>query len=213
VNQRLTVAAKNDHIRVLLSVDAGMNQSEKLPGTMAVVLEQAALAPVDLDYTALNRGPGSWTALRLGFVALKALHLAAGVPVYAVPTLLAHSHPFCAWPGAVVPALDAKRGRFYAAVYRRGVECAPPQDATPEEIARILDSGESILTVGPDAELLAERLSDVRTGLDLRVVNSALLAPESLFILAEDMIAAGALPLADWDGPDYIRSSDAEAGN
>ncbi|MDR3284461.1 MAG: tRNA (adenosine(37)-N6)-threonylcarbamoyltransferase complex dimerization subunit type 1 TsaB [Treponema sp.] len=200
----LTVAAKNEDLRASVSLEAGSRQSEKLPGAIIYVLEQAELAPESLAYAALHKGPGAFTALRIAFAALKAVRLAHQCPLYAVPTLEAFAFPFAFWPGAVVPALDAKRLRFYAAVYRRGAECSPAGDWPPEEIRVLLDPEERVLTVGPDAALLRDTLRGLQPGMDVSAYTT-LNAVEGLFALAERKISAGEKPLGDWEGPEYIR--------
>ena len=74
----ITIAAKNDDNLASLVLDIGMRQSEKLLPAIDYVLSQADLKPGELDYTVLCEGPGSFTGLRLGFAALKAIELFGG---------------------------------------------------------------------------------------------------------------------------------------
>jgi tRNA threonylcarbamoyladenosine biosynthesis protein TsaB len=202
----LTVAAKNDELSVTLALATDMRQSTKLPGAIMYVLEQLGLMPDALDYMTLNKGPGSFTSLRLAFAALKALQLTCKRPIYALPTLEAYALPFAFWRGAVVPAIDAKQNRFYAAVYRRGAECSPAADIAADALLALLDPEEPVLVTGPDAPLLCENLRGIRPELDVAAYKSVN-ATDALFTLAEKMIASGGKPLADWEGPEYIRES------
>ena len=70
---KLTVAAKNDNHIVTASFDIGMKQSETLLPAITYVMEKAGIETSDLDYMAICKGPGSFTGLRLGFAAVKAL--------------------------------------------------------------------------------------------------------------------------------------------
>ena len=55
---RLTVAAKNDDAVVASVYDIGMKQSETLLPAIDAAVSKAGLRIVELDYTALCRGPG-----------------------------------------------------------------------------------------------------------------------------------------------------------
>ena len=67
---RITVCAKNDDKTAYLTLDIGMKQSEKLLPAIDYILSQVELKVSELDYTAICKGPGSFTGLRLGFSAL-----------------------------------------------------------------------------------------------------------------------------------------------
>ena len=86
---RLTIAAKNEGKTCTCIYDIGMKQSEILVPSIEYVLSKVDLTSADLDYTVLTEGPGSFTGLRLGFSALKAIELAYNVPVYGISSLKA----------------------------------------------------------------------------------------------------------------------------
>ena len=69
---RMVIAAKKDDDVATLSLDIAMKQSEKILPAIDFVLSEVGLTPADLDYTAICKGPGTFTGLRLGFSALKA---------------------------------------------------------------------------------------------------------------------------------------------
>jgi tRNA threonylcarbamoyladenosine biosynthesis protein TsaB len=202
----LTVAAKNGDLNALVTRKTDIRQSAKLPGAIMYVLEQLGLKPGELDYMALNKGPGSFTSLRLAFASLKALQLTSKRPIYALPTLEAYVLPFAFFRGAVVPAIDAKQNRFYASVFRHGADCSPASDIAPDALLALLDPEEPVLATGPDALLLCECLRGIRPQLDVAAYKSVN-AADALFTLAEKMSANGGKPLADWEGPEYIRES------
>jgi tRNA threonylcarbamoyladenosine biosynthesis protein TsaB len=87
------------------------------------VLTLAALAISDLEGIAVSVGPGSFTGLRIGVTAAKALAFAGGLPVAGVGTLeaLAWEHP--APPGALLCAVvSASPEQVFAALYQWGSE-------------------------------------------------------------------------------------------
>jgi tRNA threonylcarbamoyl adenosine modification protein YeaZ len=201
-----TVGAQAEGQSALVSFDIGRRQSEKLPSSVYHVLDELGLAAGDLDYAVVDRGPGAFTGLRLAYVTVKALSLAlpGGLPIYAVPTLGAYCAPFRTWSGAVVGALDAKQGRFFTNVMRRGTECAPTAPRSPEELAALLDPEEPVLLTGPDSPLLCDFLAALRPRQDLRTIVPGAETIRSLYLLAKEQIAGGTAPLRAWEGPEYF---------
>lgn len=61
--------------------------TECLPGLVREVLEEAGLAPGELEALAVLTGPGSFTAVRAAVAAVRALALATRRPVYASSAL------------------------------------------------------------------------------------------------------------------------------
>lgn len=204
------IAAKNDDIKVTLSLDMGQKQSQKLLPAIDYVLSQAELKTSDLEYTALTSGPGTFTGLRLAFSALKAIELAANVPVYGIPTLDCYAYPFKSFDGQVVSVIDAKKDQFFASVYENGNTVMEAADTTSEFVASKLDKSKKILLAGPDAAVFAEELKKIDSSLNLTVYASQPEPTESLFEIAESMIEQKKEPLADYDGPVYLRKSEAE---
>lgn len=209
----------------VLSLDIGMHQSEKLLEGIQSVLSHCGLQAAELDFTALCAGPGTFTGLRLAFSALKALNLAYGIPTYAIPTLEAIAYPYRQWRGAVIPVLDAKKQSFYAAVYRRGEMQAGPFDASITDILKHTDPEEFILAAGPDAAFFAEQARSLcperhigtfvpcTDGADGPVTGCTASSCTTVICLLEaaaQRFRAKEKPLEEYEGPFYIRKSEAE---
>lgn len=207
---RFALAAKNDGAVVSAVYDIGMKQSETLLPAIDGIVSKAGIRIAELDYTALCAGPGSFTGLRLAFAALKAVEQTTGAPVYGIPTLEAYAYPYRALPLPVVSVIDAKKNRFYAAIFESGTEMLPPGDYEIETILRALKDMKEALCTGPDAKRFAEAARQNGVGTTLYALDFSELTTDSLFALAEAKIAAGEKPLADFDGPVYIRASEAE---
>ncbi len=207
----ISIAARNEDKSVLLSLDIGMRQSEKIVPSLIKVIEEVELTPRDLDYSCLCLGPGSFTGLRLSFAALKAFTLAYGTPIYGIPTLSVLARPFKSWHGAVVPVIDAKKHRFYTSIYRKGIECLKPCDISSKELLQFIDDEEEVLCVGPDAKLFIEEIASVKPALtissiDIHTSSTAF----NLLEMAYEMHCRGDSPLQEFEGPVYIRASEAE---
>ena len=204
------IAAKNDDFKASLSLDLGQKQSQKLLPSIDYILSQLELKASELDYTALTSGPGTFTGLRLAFSALKAIELAHNVPVYGIPSLEAYAFPYSCFDGTVVSVIDAKKDQFFAAIYQKGLEISAAEDTSAESVAAKLDKSKKILLCGPDAKVFADELKKIDSSLNLTIFDSQPVPTESLFTIAESMIEQKKEPLADYDGPVYIRKSEAE---
>lgn len=256
----ITIAAKNDDNLASLVLDIGMRQSEKLLPAIDYVLSQADLKPGELDYTVLCEGPGSFTGLRLGFAALKAIELFGGrvaadkdcvldqkageneppsqnlnaggrskIPLYAINSLDAYAQPYLDLDGIVLPVIDAHKEKFYAKAFLNGKEILPCDDwdlrvleekilqgqnarADEKALQDLNASGGAIFVCGLEAKAFADACKEngLFKGKKIVAPKSRALCLESLFVLAEEKIAAGTPPLADYDGPQYYRASEAE---
>lgn len=209
---KITISAKNDSHTTTAVFNIGMKQSETLLPAIQYVLEKVELKPENLDYISISNGPGSFTGLRLGFSAAKAIEMATNAKLYGINTLDAYAEPFKDFPYAVLSCIDAKKDRFYAKAFLNAKEILPEGDYTPEEIAdflKNLSQAENILICGSDAHLLAEQLKPFSEKKFLPQ-NFNINAGEILLSMAEAKIAADEKPLNDYDGPFYLRASEAE---
>ncbi len=240
----IQIAAKNDDYLASLTLDIGMRQSEKLLPAIDYVLKQADLTPGDLDYTVLTQGPGSFTGLRLGFAALKAIELFGGtkaadenssqaqkaagrskIPLYGINSLDAYAWPFMDFDGIVLPIIDAHKDKFYAKAFLNGSEILPCDDwdlrALEEKVLAAIEdlsqdqklaAKETILVCGLEAKIFADACKENDLFKEKKIIaqRGRAISLESLFALAEEKISKGLSPLADYDGPQYYRASEAE---
>ena len=82
-------------------------------------LGRIGVLPRDLDGIVVGDGPGSFTGLRIGWAVVKGLAQETGLPVVAVPSLLAAAAGAAVKLGAIPIAacFDALRGDVYGALY------------------------------------------------------------------------------------------------
>ena len=130
--------------------------AEALVPLIARVMEQAALAFTELDRVAVTVGPGSFTGLRVGISAARAIALAAGKPVVGVSTLAAYAAPYMAQndTAPVVAAIDARHEHVYLQAFGAGGRALiAPCIMSLREAAQV--AGENARLVGSAAQLLA----------------------------------------------------------
>lgn len=113
----LARADETGHIEVIEEVPlAGGAFSAQLVPQIAMLLAKHALSKADVDTFVVVSGPGSFTGLRVGLAAIKALAEILHKPIVAVSLLeviALTSHR----EGKIVAALDAGRGEVYAGEY------------------------------------------------------------------------------------------------
>jgi len=90
-----------------------------LPGIQHL-LDETGIEIGKIDGFAVAVGPGSFTGLRIALTTAKTLSLVTGKPLAGIPTLdvLVENVPFT--KGLICPALDARKGEIFAALYEKG---------------------------------------------------------------------------------------------
>ena len=211
VTSILSVTASGQNGTVTVALDSGTQHAETLVALIEKAVSLAGFTARETERVACAEGPGSFTGLRIAYAAAKGIVLASNAKFVPVPTLPCYASGFESWPGAVVSALDAKKGRFYVQVFRKGTAMTGPLDISAHEVMEFLDPAERILVTGPDAELFVEELSLSCAGLDLVSYNRCHTGISA--ILAEFAKKKGSEYteiVPDHAGPTYVRKSDAE---
>jgi tRNA threonylcarbamoyladenosine biosynthesis protein TsaB len=158
----LSVALSTEQGSYLYEVDAGSRHSELLMDCVDTLVKSAGLHPGDFRLVACMKGPGSFTGLRIGFSAAKGIALALGIPITAIPSLDCMAAPLSIWPGIVVPAIDAKKGRFYTALYQAGQRMGDYQDIGVEPLSAIINRNFAELPIavtGPGGDILVSLMA------------------------------------------------------
>lgn len=199
----ISAALRFEEQTLELTIDRGFKHSETLMPAIASLLDQAGIKADRLDLVACSAGPGSFTALRIGMATAKGIARGADCPLKAVPTLALMAEGRQHWPGIVMPVMDARKKRVYAAAFRNGIRIAEDIDSSLELFIKALPENEPILATGADAEICA--------GIEGIVIDPLHASGRAIALI--DM----ALEAYRSDGPDpqdlgpiYLRLSEAE---
>ncbi len=204
--------------------DEGLRHARLLMPIVDDLLRQAALGPDQLDLVSCMRGPGSFTGLRIGMATAKGLASAIAAldalprpPVVSVATLdvmAAASGP----AGVIVALIDARKGRYYAAVYRDGRRLSADLDVDPAglllHLGRILPGIDTkeVLLCGPHVSGFMNNVECRELPDGVRFVAGpdyrGGYAPVLLDLAERRLQATGYDPVDQ--GPVYVRRSDAE---
>ncbi len=185
-----------------------------------VDLVDRALGPLgaraaDLAGIVIADGPGSFTGLRIGWAAAKGLAQERGLPLVAVPSLLAAAAGATAVLGAVPVAVcfDALRGQVFAAMYvvhpTRVETIVQPVACTPEELVARSPLRPRI-AVGDGATRFAAEM-ERWTGTPPLPLASLQPAAVSLLALQVRADAGRVLTDASEAEPEYGRPAEAQA--
>ena len=186
--------------------DIGRGHAEALLPMIEDARTETGMEFADFDALAVTLGPGTFTGVRVGLAAARALRMALGIPVVGLGTLhvLAGGGARAAGEGApIAVAVDARRSEAYFQAFAPGLapSGAPEILSLAEIAARLL--GNPTVLVGSAAPLLSD-VTGVRIAPGFEIPDAAVLAG-----LAEDIAATPAF--ADTGPPRamYVRAPDA----
>lgn len=198
--------AQSQKIDVIEEVPlAGGTFSAQLVPQISSLLDKHGFDKTDVDAFVVVSGPGSFTGLRVGLAAIKALAEILHKPIVPVSllevvALSAHA------PGTVLAAVDAGRGEVYVGEYGVTGETAKvlqeqllPRDA-------FLSSGKGVLVCTPNANLAQmARSAGISSVVCLDKITAGMVAA-----LGWHKLQAGETALPEQLDANYIRRSDAE---
>ncbi|RDJ26624.1 tRNA (adenosine(37)-N6)-threonylcarbamoyltransferase complex dimerization subunit type 1 TsaB [Bosea caraganae] len=141
-----------------------------------------------LDRVAVTIGPGSYTGLRVGISAARAIAFAAGIPAIGVTTLAATAAPLIGRePGRVIAAaLDAKHGQvWFQALNGQGKQLVSIRQVNHRDAARAIGAG-PVSLVGSAAMAVANEAWAI--GLDALVLDESK-APDVTWVARLGLIA------------------------
>jgi tRNA threonylcarbamoyladenosine biosynthesis protein TsaB len=161
----------NGDVREIRS-DQKMNHLKRLSSMIAELLKEGGLSADDIGCVAASEGPGSFTGIRIGVSAARALAQAKGIPAIGVPTLASFVYRMPAYAGVVCPVFDARRGQLYCGAFRLGDDGGPAVllDGAARTIAELraaldpLDprAASEIRFFGDGVEVCGDMIEDLR---------------------------------------------------
>ncbi len=188
------------------SIVMARGHAEALMPMMDRVVSQIPGGFESLNRVAVSVGPGSFTGIRVGIAAARAIGIACNIPVVGVSTLSALAAPLVAdkLPTTIVAAIDAHHGNiYYHAMAGNGRMIVPPRLTTVREAIRTCGSDPYRFT-GSGAPLLAIEAWSI--GLRAEAVG-ALVAPDIAYIGRLGLLSD---PATARPTPYYLKAPDAK---
>jgi tRNA threonylcarbamoyl adenosine modification protein YeaZ len=139
------------------TVEMTRGHAEALMPLIAQVMENGRINFDALDRVAVTVGPGSFTGLRVGISAARAIALSISRPAVGLSTLSAYAAPYMSADDSspVVAVIDARHEQVYLQVFGPGGRTlVGPRITTIREAVRAASTG-AVRLVGSAAKLVA----------------------------------------------------------
>jgi len=194
--------AESCEVLEVLPLEGGTFSAQLVP-QIAGLLARHALSKKDIDAFAVASGPGSFTGLRVGLAAIKALAEVMAKPIATV-SLLEAVAASCGAQGRLIAVLDAGRAEVYAGEYEVGSSIRMLRESllTRDEF---MDLARGQLVVTPDKAIAQLARESAGTAREVDRPRS-----DAIARLAWRKIQAGETVAPEVLEANYIRRSDAE---
>ena len=198
-----------------LIVENKLTHSETLLPNVEQVLKLAGVKREDLAAIAVSMGPGSFTGLRIGLAAAKAIAYGLNIPLVGIPTIegLAWHYPV---PGVTVAGfIDAQKGNVYTAHYCwNGSGLDEIKSIEVLSLAEAVDAcakvAGPVVAVGDMVAKKLVKLDDLPKNLIIPPKHMLMPRAANIAMAGLDRLAAGQMDnIMDME-PIYIRKSEAE---
>jgi tRNA threonylcarbamoyladenosine biosynthesis protein TsaB len=139
--------------------------AERLMPIIEDTVARSGIGLRDIDRLAVSLGPGSFTGVRIGVAAARALALATGKPALGVTSLAAMAHEARQVLGdrakgrLLAVAVDARAGMTYVQLFEDGGTTRPPVLVAAAEAADMIGAQRSCIVVGSAAVAVADAIA------------------------------------------------------
>ena len=189
-----------------ISQESKLYHSENLLPQIEQVLQIANVEKVDA--VAVSLGPGSFTGLRIGLAAAKALAYAWQVKIIGVPTLQAIAYHFPKNSATILPLIDAQKNSAYVQTFKNAV---PLDEVKVKPIADILKAAgelnEEIILCG---DVLGKIKGELPANVKFAPINLRMPRAVNVALCGKDLLDAGKEGNVMNLEPLYLRRSEAE---
>ena len=181
---------------------AGGTFSAQLVPQIAALLEKHGLSKSQIDAFVVVSGPGSFTGLRVGLAAIKALAEILQKPIVPVSFLEVVARA-AGIDGRIIALLDAGRGQLYSGEYE--ISGARAQLIQEHLIAReaLPDLSRAVAISTPDATL-----AGLSREAGLRTFELKAIPPEMIAVLGWSKLCDGEIASPEQLDANYVRRSD-----
>lgn len=206
---------KNNKIVAESFCNASLTHSQTFMSMVEGALSISKTNINEIDYFASTIGPGSFTGLRIGLGAVKAMAQALSKSCVGVSSLEALAYNFLGYEGIICPVMDARCGQVYTALFRAEngkISRLTEDSALKLEELRELLPRERIYLVGCGSEITFNALnSDETLDLIMPLDKDMFLKGSSVANLAREQIQSSQnIVPAEQLVPSYLRLPQAQ---
>ena len=199
-----SVAVCNEDKFTEITQDSKLTHSETLLPQFKEILSMANITREMIEAVAVSIGPGSFTGLRIGLAAAKALAYAWNIKIIGVPTLhaLAYHFPY----STVMPMIDAQKNRAYVQIFQN---LQPVTDIEILSIEDALTKAESFGEVVICGDV-CHKIKTLPESVKIAPINMRMPRAVNVALCGRDLLASGKADNVMNIEPMYIRRSEAE---
>ena len=198
-----TVDLGSIEVLEVVPLEGGTFSAQLVP-QISGLLASHALTKYHIGAFAVASGPGSFTGLRVGLAAVKALAEVLEKPIAAVSLLEAVARSSAKSGGRVLALLDAGRGELYVGEYEVGAHARMVRERLLTR-AEFIHEARDRTVVTPDSRLASWACG---SGLETELVGQP--RSDAIARLGWEKIRSGKTIAAEDLEANYIRRSDAE---
>lgn len=194
-------------------INTRLTHSQTLIPMLDALLNSTKTEFSDIDYFAVNTGPGSFTGIRIGVSAVKGIAMALDKPCVGISTLESMAYNCIDLDDIVVCAcMDARRNQVYNALFEVkdftvNRLCEDRAINTDDLLAEIKNLDKKVILVGDGAHLIDFTSDD---NISLAHDNKRYQKASSVCLCAKDYIDNNNVLSASALMPTYLRPSQAE---
>ncbi|MBR3721969.1 MAG: tRNA (adenosine(37)-N6)-threonylcarbamoyltransferase complex dimerization subunit type 1 TsaB [Selenomonadaceae bacterium] len=156
--------AEENRLLAEITSESKLTHSKTLVAHIEKVLALANKDKKELDAVAVSLGPGSFTGLRIGLAAAKAIAYALNIKIYGAPTLQSLAYHFTVPNLRIVSLMDAQKGMVYREHYKFNE--GKLQIIEPLSVVSVEEARREVLSKDEDTVLLGEKAEKVYEGID-----------------------------------------------
>ena len=204
-----SVAVCNEDKFTEITQDSKLTHSETLLPQFKEILAMANVTREMIDAVAVSIGPGSFTGLRIGLAAAKALAYAWNIKIIGVPTLqvLAYHFPY----STVMPMIDAQKNRAYVQLFQKlqpitDIEILSIDDALSKATAFANTTNSEVIICGD----VCHKIKSLPNNVKIAPINMRMPRAVNVALCGRDLLNSGKVDNVMNIEPMYIRRSEAE---
>lgn len=206
---------ENGVIKGEFFINTMLTHSETLMPMVDTLFKSVHIEPKDVDYFAVNSGPGSFTGLRIGIAAVKGMSFAPDKPCVSVSTLESMAYNISADRAVICAVMDARCSQVYNALFEvndgKIVRMCEDRALQIDELtAELSECTEKIILVGDGARLCFDKMSQSLKNLELANENVLYQRASSTAFAAEKLIENGETVTSSQLMPSYLRLPQAQ---
>ena len=207
--------AGEDKILGSFYTNTALTHSQTLVPMVEQVLKTTQTDVDELDYIAVNAGPGSFTGVRIGVAAAKGIAFKNNLPCVSVSTLESMAYNMLGSDCVVCAVMDARCSQVYNALFKISGDkverlCEDRALALSELKPELEKISEKIILVGDGANLTAKYLENSLSNVFLAPVNNRIQNASSTAMAAIKSICENKTIMPAELMPTYLRLPQAQ---